>query len=104
MVIAYAVLNIVWVFVWHFFVYRLMRYTLWAFLKDTMPFFTIAAGVMIVTGLATGWIVSLPLLLAARIVLACTLYYTVMKLLHVQILTDCLAFFSKFRNGRKGIS
>ena len=104
MVIAYAVLNIVWVFVWHFFVYRLMRYTLWAFLKDTMPFFTIAAGVMIVTGLATGWIVSLPLLLAARIVLACTLYYTVIKLLHVQILTDCLAFFSKFRNGRKGIS
>ena len=104
MVIAYTLLNIIWVFVWHFFVYRFMRYTLWAFLKDTMPFFTIAAGVMIVTGLATGWIVSLPLLLAARIVLACTLYYTVMKLLHVQILTDCLAFFSKFRNGRKGIS
>ena len=97
MVIAYTLLNIVWVFVWHFFIHRLMGYTLWAFLKDTLPFFGIAAGVMAVTGVSTYWIGSLPLLLIVRVVLACGLYYAVMKLLHVQILADCLAFFVKLR-------
>ena len=34
MVLAYTILNIVWVFVWHFFVWRLMSYQLIHFLKD----------------------------------------------------------------------
>ena len=98
MVIAYTLLNIVWVFVWHFFIHRLMGYTLWAFLKDTLPFFGIAVGVMAVTGVSTYWIGSLPLLLIVRVVLACGLYYAVMRLLRVQILADCLAFFMKLRS------
>ena len=37
MVWAYTLLNIIWVFVWHFFVRRLMGYGLLAFLKDIVP-------------------------------------------------------------------
>ena len=36
MVIAYALLNIAWVFVWHFFVQRLMNYRLIPFLKEDL--------------------------------------------------------------------
>ena len=53
MVIAYTLLNIIWVFVWHFFVQRLMNYSLLDFLKDIVPFALAAAGVMVVTWLVT---------------------------------------------------
>jgi O-antigen/teichoic acid export membrane protein len=46
MVIAYTLLNIMWMFVWHFFVQRLMNYRLIHFLKDIIPFALAAAAVM----------------------------------------------------------
>ena len=46
MVIAYTLLNILWVFVWHSFVHRLMNYGLLEFLKDILPFALAAVAVM----------------------------------------------------------
>ena len=53
MVVAYTLLNIIWVFVWLFFVRRLMGYRLLHFLKDILPFALAAAFVMSVTWLIT---------------------------------------------------
>ena len=53
MVIAYTLLNIAWMFVWHFFVRRLMGYRLTDFLKDILPFALAAAFVMGLTWLIT---------------------------------------------------
>jgi len=92
MVIAYACLNIIWMFVWHYFVRRLMHYSLVHFLKDTLPFALAAAGVMAVTGFVTQPITSLWLLLIARIIIAALLYYVVMRLSGAVILKECLAF------------
>ena len=108
MVVAYTVLNIVWVFVWQFFVRRLMGYRLMAFLKDVVPFAFAAAAVMAVTGVVTEFIVykfivyslwfiddylRLWLLLLSRMVVAALLYYAVMRLAGAVILQECVNFF-----------
>ena len=105
MVIAYTALNIIWVFVWHFFTRRLMGYRLLSFLKDIMPFALAAAGVMVVTGLITEFTVDslqltddylkLWVLLISRIVIAAVLYYGVMRISGAVILKECIAFILK---------
>lgn len=95
MVIAYTLLNILWVFIWHFFVHRLMRYSLLAFLKDIMPFALAAAAVMAVTGFVTDSLDNLWLRLISRFIFATTLYYIVMRISGAVILKECIAFITK---------
>ena len=107
MVIAYTLLNILWVFVWHHFVRREMDYRLTAFLKDILPFAFTAAAVMVVTGLVTEFTVdsfqltdeylNLWVLLLSRIIMATALYLLVMRLAGAVILKECLAFIKIFR-------
>ena len=102
MVIAYTLLNILWVFVWQIFVRRLMDYRLLHFLKDILPFALAAAAVMIVTGFASQFIVDslefrddylkLWVLLLCRVLLAAILYYAVMRLSGAVILKEIQAF------------
>ena len=92
MVIAYTLLNIAWVFVWHGFVSRLMDYGLLAFLKDILPFFLAAVVVMAVTRTATQTLTSLWLKLGARVVMAALLYLGMMRLFGAVILQECIAF------------
>jgi hypothetical protein len=101
MVWAYTLLNIIWVFVWHFFVRRLMGYGLLAFLKDIVPFALAAASVMLVTYFATQAISVLWLKLLCRVAIATLLYYAVMRLAGAVILKEVIGFFTR---GRKGIS
>lgn len=100
MVIAYTLLQIAWVTVWWWFVHRLTGYSLLLLLKDTLPFAGIAAVVMAATHFATLPLHSPLLLLAARVVMAVILYFTVMKLAHAVILDECLAFFWKRLRGK----
>ena len=105
MVIAYTVLNILWVFVWHFFTHRLMGYRLLSFLKDILPFALAAGAVMVVTGVVTEFTVyslqftddylKLWVLLITRIVIAAVLYYGVMRISGAVILKECIAFITK---------
>ena len=118
MVIAYTLLNILWVFVWHFFVRRLMGYRLLHFLKDILPFALAAAGVMSVTWIVTEFTVNshlftvyglqftddyikLWVLLISRVIIATILYYGVMRLSGAVILKECLAFIKKSSVNRK---
>ena len=92
MVIAYTVLNILWVFVWHFFTDRLMNYGLLLFIKDILPFAFAAIAVMVVTGFVTQGITNMWLLLISRVVIAAILYYVIMRVSGAVILKECLAF------------
>ncbi len=93
MVIAYTVLNIIWVFVWQVIVNRLMNYHIGAFLKDILPFAFAAAGVMIITGFCTQGIDTLWLKLLCRVVMAAMLYVSIMRLAGAVILKECIDFF-----------
>ena len=105
MVIAYTLLNIMWVFVWHFFVRRLMSYRLLDFLKDILPFALAAAFVMGLTWLVTEFTVyslqltddylKLWILLISRVVIAMLLYYGIMRIAGAVILKEVIAFFKK---------
>ena len=92
MVIAYTVLNILWVFVWHFFTHRLMGYRLLSFLKDILPFALAAIVVMVVTGFVTQGITNMWLLLISRVIIAAILYYVIMRVSGAVILKECFAF------------
>ena len=102
MVWAYTLLNIIWVFVWHFFVRRLMGYGLLAFLKDIVPFALAAAGVMAVSWWMGEFMVycllfiddylKLWVLLISRVVIAMLLYYGIMRIAGAVILKECLKF------------
>jgi O-antigen/teichoic acid export membrane protein len=102
MVIAYTLLNILWMFVWHQFVRRLMNYRLLHFLKDILPFALAAAAVMVVTEVVTEFTVyslqftddylRLWVLLLCRVLLAAILYYAVMRLSGAVILKEIQAF------------
>ena len=102
MVIAYTLLNILWMFVWHLFVRRLMNYRLLHFLRDILPFALAAAAVMVVTGFVSQFIVDslefrddylrLWVLLLCRVLLAAILYYAVMRLSGAVILKEIQAF------------
>ena len=102
MVIAYTLLNILWVFVWHVFVRCLMNYRLLHFLKDILPFALAAAAVMTVTYFVTEFInyslkfiddyLRLWAMLLSRVVLAAILYYVVMRLSGAVILKEIQAF------------
>ena len=106
MVVAYTLLNIAWMFVWHFFVRRLMGYRLTDFLKDILPFALAAAFVMGLTWLITYQFtvyslrftddyLRLWILLISRVVMAMLLYYGVMRIAGAVILKEVTAFIKK---------
>lgn len=102
MIIAYVVIYVLLTFVWHLFVSRMTGYSLWAFLKDILPFALIALTVMTITWFLTSSICSLPLLLGVRIATAVVLYYVVMKVLRVRIADEFMAFFtSKLKKAKQ---
>lgn len=92
MVVAFVVINVAWLFVWLFFVRRLTGYGYLMFARDTLPFAVVAAVVMCVTHFVTLPIQSLWMLLLARIVVAAAAYYAIMRVAHVAILDECMAF------------
>ena len=92
MVAANVALNILWVFVWHYFTQRLTGYRLTMLLKDIMPFAFVAVAVLAATYEITRWINAPFALMIAKIIIAALLYYTVMKIARVRILDDCIDF------------
>lgn len=102
MVVGYAALNILWLFVWHGFVWRQTGYHLLMLLKDTVPFAFGALLTMVATYFATKSIESLWLLLLARVVMAGVVYYLIMRLAHAKILEDCVQFLKGMKVGTGG--
>ena len=94
-VYAYSALNIVWLFVWQIYVHRLIGIRLWDVLKDTIPFAIVALGVMAVTYVATIPITNIYILLAVRVAIAGFLYVSIMKLLRVKMMDECIKFILK---------
>lgn len=97
MVVAFAVINILWLLVWQFFASRLIGYRLLSMLRDLMPFMLIALLVMGLTYLVTRFISNMYFLLIARILLAAALYVITMKLLRAKILEECIDFIRNIR-------
>ena len=95
MVLAYVAIVILWVGIWHFFLYQEIRYPFRSALRDILPFLLVAAAAMAVTCFATRWIASPRLLLASRIPLAVLLYLGLLWLFGANILRECIGYLLK---------
>lgn len=93
MVVAYVVVNILWVFVWHFFVRRTMTLTLVESLRDMFPFMVLS-----LLAMAAAWGASLPveghvaLSLLVKVVVAAVTYLALMWMFGAAILKECFAY------------
>lgn len=92
MVIAYSILQVVLLLVWHWVSGQLIGLRLSNVIKDTVPFMVVAFVVMVAVYFSTSFITNNLLLLCVRIPMAALLYYAVLHLLHVQILKECENF------------
>ena len=92
MVKGFVVIQLAWVLVWHYFVWKATGYSLKLFIRDTMPFALTAALVMATVYLMTATLTHPLLLLGSRVILAALFYYGVMKMAHVVVLDECMAF------------
>lgn len=93
MVIAYVLIVILWVGIWHRFLYQEIRYPFRSALRDILPFLLLAAATMSVTYFATSWLHTSPsLLLLCRILLAALVYLGTLWLLGAKILKESIHY------------
>ena len=78
MVLVYVLINIVWLLVWHYFVWREIRLRLFQALKDIMPFAVISGGIMIATYYITLFMQNIYLLFVSKVIIASSLYMIIM--------------------------
>ena len=119
MVLAYVAIVILWVGIWHRFLYQEIRYPFLSALKDILPFLLIAATTMLITyfvtlpltewretpsawaGPLTEWVkmpnawADLLLLLITRILLAAAIYLGALWLFGAKILRECMSYLFK---------
>jgi O-antigen/teichoic acid export membrane protein len=97
MVISWVCITILWIAIWHYFVWKEISFSPLQALRDIMPFLLIAAFTMGLTYLLTQGIQSLPLLLISRLLIASTIYLSILLLLGAHILKECLGYIFKKR-------
>ena len=95
MVINYVIIIALWMFVWHYFVWREVRLSLTAALLDVLPFCLVAIFAMVATYFATAAISNLYLLLIARILMVAILYLGILWMLKAEILRECIGYIRK---------
>lgn len=92
MIVLYLLLQVLWLIVWHTFLWRYIRLTPLSALKATLPFLLMAAFATATAHFLTLSITSTPLLLLARIAVAATLYIAMLALTSRQLLVECIHF------------
>ena len=93
MVLAYITTNTLWVFVWHWFVHRMIGLKLLDALRDVIPFIALAAIAMGLAWLAAQYVANnIYLSLLVKVVVAAVAYIASLRLLGAQIMKECLEF------------
>ncbi len=104
MVICYTAIYIGWTFIWHFTGGKLIKLSLWNAIKDVLPFFLTAIGVMLITKLIVNQITNnIYISLIGKILIAAILYIGVMRIFRVKTLQDTINYiFKQHRTAPKG--
>ena len=95
MIITYISINIAWLLVWHYFVWREIRYRFIHLLMDILPFIFTAGGVMIATYYLTLSFSNIYLLFACKILIAGVLYLLVMWLSGARTFKESIKYLRK---------
>lgn len=95
MLIAYCVFNILWLFIWNFFVKKEIHLTYTMFVSDILPYIVLATIVMFITGFLTTTIGNIYALLASKIAIAASLYILIAYIIRSEELFEIIAFLFK---------
>lgn len=95
MVLCYVVIYLLWMFVWHYFLWREIRLPLRTVVRELAPIFFSTLSVMGVTGWVTRGIEQDWLLLLVRVVVAAALYVAVMAVVERDMLKECMNYILK---------
>jgi Membrane protein involved in the export of O-antigen and teichoic acid len=78
MVKIYVCINIFWLLVWQYFVWKEIRLSFFLAMKDILPYAVIAGGVMLGTGYITSFLTNIYIILVAKITIAAAAYSAIM--------------------------
>ena len=95
MVIYFVILNALWLFVWQFFAWRLIRLTLWEALSDVLPFLVLSAISMAFAWWATQSIDNIYLLLLCKVLIAAPLYLGLVWVSGARIIRESAGYLLK---------
>ncbi|MCQ2114558.1 MAG: lipopolysaccharide biosynthesis protein [Bacteroidaceae bacterium] len=99
MIVFFVAINILWLFVWHYFAWRMVRLSLWSVLKDIIPFLFISLAVMLFTWWVTKPIENIYIAITAKILIAAALYISVMYFSKAKIMRESIGYiFRKIDN------
>lgn len=91
----YTVINIGWLFIWHYFVNKQIQLSLWEALKDITPYMLISIAVIGSAHFLTLGFHNLYVLLILKIVIAICLYVFIMWMSKSVIFFECVQFIRK---------
>ena len=80
MVLAFVVVNVLWIFIWHYFVNKYVEISILDVAKDILSFCLISLIVLFITYFVTKLIFNIYMLFIAKVLLATFLYTFVMYL------------------------
>lgn len=95
MVMAYVAVNILWMFVWHYWVWRETRLSLPAVLKDVLPFAGIAAVCILLSGYVASFLHNVYVIIGVKIMSAVLLYVIFMYASRAVTFRECLQYIKK---------
>ena len=95
MLTVYVAINIGWLFVWHYFVSREIKLSLWAALKDVVPYAGIALLAIAAAYFITGHITDIYLLILTKITVTAILYGGLMWICGSETFKESLSYLLK---------
>lgn len=94
--------NIMWFFVWHYFVNREIGIKLSMAFKDILPFAAIAAFTMVATYFITSPIHNIYIRFGMKIIVAAAIYFIILRICGAKILNESVSFLlSYIKKGKK---
>lgn len=91
----YVTINILWLFIWHYYIWKQIRLSLFDVIKDIAPYLLITIAVLILTNYTTSSIVNIYLRLVSKIGMAAILYLSVLWGSNSVIFKECINYLSK---------
>ena len=101
MITFYVSLNVLWLFIWHYFLWREIRLPLFSALKDVLPFMLIAIVSSSAAYFATTGIEDELGLIISRAAISLSIYVGLLWITHATILRESLTYLLKRKKHKK---
>ena len=95
MVIAFIIINVGWLLVWHYFAWKLVSLSLWDILKDVIPFILFSLFAILLSWFTTRNITHPLWLMLAKIVTTAVYYPAILWICRAQVLRESIQFLKK---------